>query len=106
MGGLLIALHIIICLALILVVLLQSGKGADLGSAFGGGSSQTAFGARRGNVLTRFTAICAILFMITSFAITFVYSPRLLTKRGLVTKEEVATEEKTPKESKETESNE
>lgn len=105
MVGLLIALHIIVCLALILIILLQAGKGADLGSALGGGSSQTAFGARRGNILTRFTTICAILFMITSLALTFAYLPRLPIKKGLETKEEVPAK-KTPEEPKEAKANE
>ena len=52
------AVHIIVCLILIAVVLLQSGKGADLAGAFGGGGSQTAFGARgAGTILSKLTTI-------------------------------------------------
>lgn len=59
------AIYILICLAMMLVVYLQQGKGGDIAAAFGGGSSQAAFGARSGaTVLSRATAICAILFMV------------------------------------------
>jgi preprotein translocase subunit SecG len=62
---LLTALYILVCLAMMLVVYLQQGKGGDIAAAFGGGSSQAAFGARSGaTVLSRATAICAILFMV------------------------------------------
>jgi preprotein translocase subunit SecG len=66
-----IVLHIIACLFLIGVVLLQQGKSQDLASAFGGGGSQAAFGPRAGaNVLTRATTILAGVFMVTSLALT------------------------------------
>ncbi len=70
---LLTALHLIVCLFLILVVLLQTGKGADVAAAFGGSSSQTAFGARgAATLLTKLTTISAVLFMLTSFSLAFV----------------------------------
>lgn len=66
-----IGLHIIACVFLIGVVLLQQGKGQDLASAFGGGGTQTAFGPRgSANVLSRATTILAGLFMVTSLALT------------------------------------
>jgi preprotein translocase subunit SecG len=66
-----IVLHVIACLFLIGVVLLQQGKGQDLASAFGGGGTQTAFGPRgSANVLSRATTILAGLFMVTSLALT------------------------------------
>jgi preprotein translocase subunit SecG len=59
------ALYVITCLVLMLVVLLQQGKGGDIANAFGGGTSQAAFGARSGaTVLSRATTICAVLFML------------------------------------------
>ena len=59
------ALYVIVCLVLMLVVLLQQGKGGDIAQAFGGGTSQAAFGARSGaTVLSRATTICAVLFML------------------------------------------
>lgn len=66
-------LHVIACLFLILVVLLQSGKAADLAGAFGGMGSQTAFGPRgAATVLTKATAIAAILFMVTSLSLSVI----------------------------------
>jgi len=66
------AIHVIVSLFLILVVLLQSGKGGDLASAFGGAGTQTVFGPRgTGNVLTRATAWSAGIFMATSLALVF-----------------------------------
>src|ERR671929_2161954 len=59
------ALYILTCFALMLVVYLQQGKGGDIASAFGGGSSQAAFGARSGaTVLSRATTVCAVLFIL------------------------------------------
>src|SRR5215470_7774552 len=58
-------LYVLVCLLLLLVILLQQGKGGDMASAFGGGSSQTAFGARAGaTLLTKMTTVCAVLFMV------------------------------------------
>jgi preprotein translocase subunit SecG len=66
-----IVLHVIACLFLIGVVLLQQGKSQDLASAFGGGGTQTAFGPRgSANVLSRATTILAAVFMITSVALS------------------------------------
>ena len=63
-------LHLFVCFFLILVVLLQTGKGADLAGAFGVGGSQTAFGARgAATLLSKLTTISAIVFMITSFTL-------------------------------------
>jgi preprotein translocase subunit SecG len=57
--------YVATCLVLLLVVLLQQGKGGDIANAFGGGTSQAAFGARSGaTVLSRATTICAVLFML------------------------------------------
>jgi preprotein translocase subunit SecG len=64
-------LHVLACLFLIAVVLLQQGKGQDLASAFGGGGTQTAFGPRgSANVLSRATTVLAGVFMITSLALS------------------------------------
>jgi preprotein translocase subunit SecG len=60
-----VGLYVLVCLTLILVVLLQQGKGGNIASAFGGGASQAAFGARSGaTVLSRATTVCAVLFVI------------------------------------------
>ena len=67
----LVPLHILICGLLIVVVLLQSGEAADLAGAFGGAGSQTAFGPRGATTfLSRATTWCAIMFMLTSMALT------------------------------------
>jgi preprotein translocase subunit SecG len=72
---LLVILHIVICLFLIGVVLLQQGKSADLAGAFGGQGSQTAFGPRgAANLLTRLTTWSAVLFMLTSISLTILMS--------------------------------
>jgi preprotein translocase subunit SecG len=72
---LLVILHVIVCLFLIGVVLIQQGKSADLAGAFGGQGSQTAFGPRgASNLLTRLTTWSAIIFMVTSIALTIVMS--------------------------------
>ncbi len=72
---LLVILHVIVCLFLIGVVLIQQGKSADLAGAFGGQGSQTAFGPRgAANLLTRLTTWSAIIFMVTSIALTVVLS--------------------------------
>lgn len=66
-------IHVIVSLFLIIVVLLQSGKAADLAGAFGGMGSQTVFGPRgSATVLTRATTISAILFMITSLSLSII----------------------------------
>jgi preprotein translocase subunit SecG len=66
----LVTLHVLICLLLCIVVLLQSGKAADLAGAFGGAGSQTAFGPRgAANFLSRATTWCAIMFMATSMVL-------------------------------------
>ena len=69
-----ITVHVIVCLFLIGVVLLQQGRSADLAGAFGGQGSQTAFGPRAAaNVLTRLTTWGAVIFMITSLSLTVLY---------------------------------
>ena len=69
--------HLMVTLGLILVVLLQSGKGADIGAAFGGGSSQTVFGGRgAATFLSKVTSALAILFMLTSLTLTILASQR------------------------------
>jgi preprotein translocase subunit SecG len=68
-------IHIVFCFLLILIVLLQTSKGADIGAAFGGGSSQTLFGsAGPGGFLTKITTGVAIIFMVTSIGLAYSYS--------------------------------
>jgi preprotein translocase subunit SecG len=68
-------IHVLSCLFLIVVVLLQTGKGADMGAVFGGGS-QTLFGSGgAGNFLTRLTTATAVVFMLTSLILTYGQTP-------------------------------
>ena len=74
---LLILLHVIVSVVLILVVLLQTGKRADLAGAFGGGGSQTAFGARgAATLLSKATTASAVLFMVTSLSLSILTAQR------------------------------
>ena len=69
----LIILHVVVCLFLVFVVLLQSGQAADLAGAFGGGGSQTALGMRSAaTVLQKMTTVAAVLFMLTSLSLGIV----------------------------------
>src|SRR5262245_1216510 len=74
---LLTVVHVIVCLFLIVVVLLQSGKAADLAGAFGGMGSQTAFGPRgSATLLSKATTVSAILFMVTSLSLSILATRR------------------------------
>ena len=69
----LVTLYVLVCLFLLIVVLLQQGRGGDIASAFGGGGSQTAFGARQGaTVLTRATTVLGALFLLGALALAVV----------------------------------
>jgi preprotein translocase subunit SecG len=72
METIILAVHVILAIAIIALVMLQQGKGAEAGAAFGGGASQTVFGSQgSGNVLSRATAILATALFLTSFALAF-----------------------------------
>jgi preprotein translocase subunit SecG len=72
MDILLLVLHIVVCLLLVGIVLLQGGKGAEVGATFGAGASQTIFGASGGQTfLGKMTTGAAIIFMLTSLALAF-----------------------------------
>ena len=70
-SAVLVSLHVLVCFVLVLVIMLQSGSAADLAGAFGGAGSQTAFGPRgAATFLSRATTWCAIVFMMTSLALS------------------------------------
>ena len=70
MSALITIIHVVICLILIIAVLMQSGKAADLAGAFGGAGSATAVGARgQASIMAKITEVCAILFMFTSLGL-------------------------------------
>jgi preprotein translocase subunit SecG len=72
MAVLLIILHVLACIGLIMIVLLQTGKGADMGAAFGGGSSQTLFGSSgAGTFFGKATTAIAVIFMVTSLTLAY-----------------------------------
>jgi preprotein translocase subunit SecG len=78
MSALLIVIHIIVCIALIMIVLLQTGKGQDMGAAFGGGASNTLFGSTGASTfLGKATTAAAIIFMITSLTLAYMSGHRL-----------------------------
>jgi preprotein translocase subunit SecG len=86
-------IHVIVCLFLVIVVLLQSGKAADLAGAFGGMGSQTVFGPRgSATVLSKATTIAAALFMVTSLSLSIMATrsggavPAIFEKKGAVQK--------------------
>ncbi len=90
-------LHVLSALVLILVVLLQSGKAGDLASAFGGTSSQTAFGVRSATtVLTKATAAAAVVFMVTSLGLAIFYSRT--EESSIMEQAPAATQQTTPAE--------
>lgn len=83
-------IHVIVCFFLVIVVLLQSGKAADLAGAFGGMGSQTAFGPRgSATVLSRATTIAAAVFMVTSLSLA-ILATRHATASGSVLEQQKA----------------
>ena len=80
-----IVLHVVLALAIIGLVLLQHGKGADMGSGFGGGASASLFGATgSANFLSRTTAVLATLFFILSLALAYFASNRPKSESGIL----------------------
>jgi preprotein translocase subunit SecG len=79
------AFHVIVCVVLIIVVLLQAGRGSTMGLSFGGGASQTVFGSSGGkNFFARLTTGLAIVFMVTSIILSIASSRTARTYRGLM----------------------
>src|ERR1043166_9756006 len=108
-------IYVIVCLLLLLVILLQQGKGGDIGSAFGGGGSQTAFGARGGaTLLTKMTTVCAVLFMVGALVLAILgqrgprslvsgtAAPPVTTQQKTLPAAPGATQQKTPPDRKST----
>lgn len=72
MSTVLLIIHVLVSISLVIIVLLQAGKGAETGASFGGGSSQTMFGARGGqSFLSKLTTMTATIFMLTSLSLAY-----------------------------------
>ncbi len=70
-------IHVIVAVALIFIVLLQTGRGSEIGAAFGGGSSQTLFGSSGSSgFMTKLTTAAVVIFMVTSLGLAYIYSHR------------------------------
>lgn len=84
MEQLIIVAHLLIAVAIIGLIMLQQGKGADMGASFGAGGSQTLFGSEGGgNVLTKATAWLVVLFFVTSFSLALLVNQRSNTSNEL-----------------------
>jgi len=93
-------IHVFVCLVLMFVVLLQQGKGGGMGSAFGGASAQVFGGSGAGNILTRATAICAGVFMLTSVTLAAISSAKDGGLRAKIAQEEQRAKERGQKRDK------
>ena len=94
MYTLLVVVHVVVSFAIIAIVLLQAGKGADIGSAFGGAGSQTVFGSMRTpTLLGKITTVVALMFMLTSFSLAMLASRR---QAALMTQPAPAQQPATP----------
>jgi len=86
MISILLGVHMVTAVSIVVLVLLQQGKGADMGAAFGGGGSQTLFGSRgSANFLTRVTALLVVVFFFTSMSLAWLHTQR--TEPGSVTEQ-------------------
>jgi preprotein translocase subunit SecG len=71
-------LHVVVSIALILIVLLQTGRGSEIGAAFGSGSSQTIFGSSGSSgFMTKLTTVAVVIFMVTSLVLAYFYSHKV-----------------------------
>jgi preprotein translocase subunit SecG len=93
-------IHIFVCCVLMFVVLLQQGKGGGMGSAFGGASAQVFGGSGAGNILTRATAICAAIFMLTSVSLAYMSSSGDRALRAKVAEEQSKVKDRGEKRAK------
>lgn len=96
MEGLLLFVHIVVSLLLVIIVLLQSGKSADLAGAFGGGGTQSSFGPRgTATILSKLTTILAVSFMVTSLLL-YILSSNRVDSDTVLTKSDTETAQKLP----------
>jgi preprotein translocase subunit SecG len=77
LASIILTIHVVLAIAIVVLVLVQHGKGADMGAAFGTGSAGSLFGSSgAANFLSRSTAVCATLFFLTSLGLTYYHAPR------------------------------
>lgn len=99
LNSILLVVQVLLSISLIALILLQHGKGADAGAAFGSGASATVFGARgSGNFLSRATTVIAILFFVVCLSLAYVSSNRVVPDgvSGSVTAQEIETPPSSP----------
>jgi len=99
MYAVIITIHVIASIFLILVILLQAGRGGGLADSFGGSQMQSMFGTKSANVLSRLTAICAVAFIITCLSLAIISSRRsksVIDKVNMPATIPIETQEETP----------
>ncbi len=80
LSNLVLIVHVVVAVSIVVLVLLQHGKGADMGAAFGSGSAGSLFGASgAANFLSRATGVCAAIFFVTCLALTYFHAPKSAT---------------------------
>mgnify|MGYP001317932265 CR=1 FL=1 len=85
MQTIILIIHVLLAIALIVLILVQHGKGADAGAAFGSGASSTVFGARgSANFLTKITTIIALIFFVTSISLAYFASNKTSDSKSLI----------------------
>lgn len=95
MGGFLLFLHIVVCILLIVIILLQSGKSADLAGAFGGAGSQSTFGARgTATILSKATTVLAVMFMVITLLLMISSKRRTESGKGSSVRDDLKQEQK------------
>ncbi len=95
MGGFLLFLHIVICILLIIIILLQSGKSADLAGAFGGAGSQSTFGPRgTASILSKATTVLAVMFMVITLLLMISSKRGMESGKGSLVHEDLKQEQK------------
>ena len=97
MESIALAIHVLLAVGLVVLILMQQGKGADMGAAFGAGASATVFGSRgAGNFITRTTAVLATLFFVTSLVLAYLASQRATPTAVEAFEETAVTQDKAP----------
>ncbi len=95
MGGFLLFLHIVVCILLIIIILLQSGKSADLAGAFGGAGSQSTFGARgTATILSKATTVLAVMFMVITLLLMISSKRGMESGKGSSVRDDLKQEQK------------